>query len=105
MSSLGAQSKEGTPPRPAEYVGLRTALKILEKAQASKEQVCSLLRISAQTYENVRKDAAPKPIRPDEYLLDRLSLVLNIHAALRATFENPENVYSFVTASNHNDFS
>jgi hypothetical protein len=33
--------------------------------------------------------------------LKRISYVLNIHAALRKQFQNPENVSNFMTAINH----
>jgi hypothetical protein len=36
--------------------------------------------------------------------LERISLVLNIHATLRLVFENPDNAYGFASMPNHNDF-
>ena len=36
--------------------------------------------------------------------MQRISFVLNIHAALRLVFDNPENVYGFPTMGNDNDF-
>lgn len=43
-------------------------------------------------------------MRLDVDQLYRMSLVLNIHAALKMTFSNDLNVYRFPSLSNHNDF-
>ncbi|MEH6576945.1 MAG: antitoxin Xre/MbcA/ParS toxin-binding domain-containing protein [Amphritea sp.] len=44
-------------------------------------------------------------ILADEQDLDlRISYILNIHARLRTLFENPDNVYGFMSYPNHNDF-
>ncbi len=40
----------------------------------------------------------------DEDQLTRISLVLNIHAALRVLFDNPKNLYGFMSMDNHDDF-
>lgn len=36
--------------------------------------------------------------------MQRISLVLNIHAALRLVFDNPENVYGFPSMENRHEF-
>ncbi|MNY55821.1 hypothetical protein D3C86_1918320 [compost metagenome] len=36
--------------------------------------------------------------------MQRISFVLNMHAALRLVFDNPENVYGFAAMANHNAF-
>jgi len=36
--------------------------------------------------------------------MQRISFMLNIHAALRTVFDNPDNVYGFPSKVNHNDF-
>ena len=36
--------------------------------------------------------------------LERISYILNIHAALRVLFDNPENVYGFMSMENHNPY-
>jgi mannose/fructose/N-acetylgalactosamine-specific phosphotransferase system component IID len=71
--------------------GLRAAVAILEKWQASIDQACRILRISRSTH-----------VRADQ--MQRISFVLNIHAALRLVFDNPENVYGFPAMVNHNEF-
>jgi hypothetical protein len=40
----------------------------------------------------------------DRDQLTRISFVLNIHAALRVIFDNPDNVYGFMRMANHNEF-
>ncbi|MEK1942083.1 MAG: antitoxin Xre-like helix-turn-helix domain-containing protein [Pseudomonas sp.] len=85
-------------------IGLRAALNILEKWQASVEQVGQILRISRSTYTRARQGDSQWTVSLDADQLQRISLVLNIHAALRLVFDNPENVYGFVTMTNHNTF-
>src|SRR5690606_20237962 len=76
-------------------IGLRAAVNILEKWQATTEQACSILRISRSTHARakLRNDAWSVNLDPDQ--MQRVSFVLNIHAALRLLFDNPENVYGF----------
>tara|TARA_Y100000758_G_scaffold254178_1_gene190896 strand:+ start:206 stop:595 length:390 start_codon:yes stop_codon:yes gene_type:complete len=82
-------------------VGLRTALTILGKWQTSTDQAGNILRISRSTISRARTD---KAVSLDEDQLKRVSLVLNIHSALRMLFDNPANVYGFMRMENHNEF-
>lgn len=84
--------------------GLRAALRILEKWQASSEQACQILRISRSTYTRARQAEPTRAMALDLDQLERISFVLNIHAALRVIFDNPENVYGFPSLENHNPF-
>lgn len=84
--------------------GLRAALNILEKWGASFEQVGRILRISRSTYTRARQQGSAWSVSLDADQLQRISLVLNIHAALRLVFDNPENVYGFARMENHNEF-
>lgn len=77
-------------------VGLRTALNILDRWQASSEQSCRILRISRSTYARALQKDPAWSVSLDTDQLQRISLVLNIHSALRVVFDNPENVYGFV---------
>ena len=36
--------------------------------------------------------------------VERISYILNIHAALRIVFDNPENVYGFMSMPNNNSY-
>lgn len=81
--------------------GLRAAIRILEKWGATQEQLSGVLRISRSTYDYAMESKlSGVSMGPDQ--LTRISLILNIHAALRTVFESPENVYGFMTRENHN---
>ena len=82
-------------------VGLRTALNILTKWKTSTEQAGNILRVSRSTISRARTD---KAVSLDEDQLKRVSLVLNIHSALRMLFDNPANVYGLMQMENHNEF-
>jgi hypothetical protein len=84
--------------------GLRAALNILDKWGASSEQACRVLRISRSTYTRARQRDSQWSVGLDADQLQRISLVLNIHAALRLVFDNPENVYGFPSMENRNEF-
>ena len=87
----------------AAAVGLKAAVRILEKWRASGEQGEAILRVSHSTYARARRgDLAA--IKLDSDQLTRISYVLNIHAALRMIFDNPDNLYGFVNMVNHNPF-
>ena len=85
-------------------VGLRAALKVLDKWKASSEQACRILRISRSTYTRARQGDPAWSVSLDADQLQRISMVLNIHATLRLLFDNPENVYGFPAMANHNAF-
>lgn len=84
--------------------GLRVAVGILEKWQASGEQACRVLRISRSTYTRAKQGGSQWSVSLDADQMQRISFVLNIHAALRLVFDNPENVYGFATMANDNSF-
>lgn len=84
--------------------GLRAALNILDKWKASCEQACRILRISRSTYTRAKQRDSEWTIGLDSDQLQRISIVLNIHAALRLVFDNPENVYGFPSMKNDNEF-
>jgi hypothetical protein len=84
--------------------GLCTGVGILDKWSASSEQACNILRISRSTYTRTKQRAAGWSISLDADQMQRISFVLNIHAALRQIFDNPQNVYGFPSMPNNNDF-
>ncbi|MBB3105394.1 hypothetical protein [Azomonas macrocytogenes] len=84
--------------------GLRAALNILDKWKASCEQACRVLRISRSTYNRARQRDSEWAVGLDFDQMQRISIVLNIYAALRLVFDNPENVYGFPSLKNHNEF-
>ncbi|MBN2993575.1 hypothetical protein JWR97_22520 [Pseudomonas cedrina subsp. fulgida] len=84
--------------------GLRAAVGILEKWQASSDQACRVLRISRSTFTRAKQGDAGWSVSLDSDQMQRISFVLNIHAALRLVFDNPENVYGFPAMANDNAF-
>ncbi|ROM20502.1 hypothetical protein BK645_30060 [Pseudomonas protegens] len=84
--------------------GLRTATLVLEKWQASNIQICKILRISRSTLSRTKQGDGQFTVRLDSDQMKRISLVLNIHAALRTIFDNPKNLYGFPSLANQNDF-
>ncbi|HDS1802298.1 TPA: hypothetical protein QEM76_005108 [Pseudomonas putida] len=96
-------SQYSPPSQEKAAVGLKVALRILEGWHATTVQICSILRISSATYR--RASRAPTSARKlDLDQQQRVSLVLNIHAALRSVFDNPANVSGFTRLPNHNVF-
>lgn len=89
--------------RAAAAAGLKAAVRILDKWQASGEQGEAILRVSHSTYARARRGDLAE-IKLDSDQLTRISYLLNIHAALRMIFENPENLYGFVNLVNHNPY-
>ncbi|SES29508.1 MULTISPECIES: antitoxin Xre-like helix-turn-helix domain-containing protein [Halopseudomonas] len=83
-------------------VGLRTAVTIMERWGASREQMSRILRVSGSTL--ARAKAGNGTIALDNDQLDRISYVLNIHGTLRLIFDNPDNVYGFLKLPNDNAF-
>lgn len=84
--------------------GLKAALNILDKWKASSEQACRILRISRSTYTRARQGDPTWSVSLDSDQLQRISMVLNIHATLRLLFDNPDNLYGFPAMANHNAF-
>lgn len=95
-----AESRSAAPKSNA-GVGLKTAINIMEKWGVSGETGSRILRVSRSTYSRAKRD---ENVSLDRDQLTRVSLVLNIHAALRVLFENPENLYGFMRMKNHNPF-
>ena len=86
-------------------IGLCAAISILDKWGASAKQACAILRISPSIYARAKnKDDSDWTVNLDVDVMRRISLVLNIHSALRLIFDNPENVYGFVGMKNDNEF-
>jgi len=86
-------------------IGLRAAINILDKWGAGVTQTSSVLRISASTFASVQsKEDTDWSTSFDADVMQRISLVLNIHSALRSIFDNPDNVYGFAGMRNDNYF-
>jgi hypothetical protein len=85
-------------------IGLRTAITILEKWGASIDQASRTLGMSCHVYSQVRESLGGQGLSLEIEQIDRIGVVLNIHATLCLLFENPENVYGFPAMPNHNPF-
>lgn len=84
--------------------GLQAAISILKRWGATGEQAAAILSISRNTYDRARQEDPCWQVSLDADQLTRIRLVLNMHAALRVLFDNPENLYGFMAMANHNDF-
>jgi hypothetical protein len=98
MATLEAPTQD----RAKSAAGLRAAVTILDRWGASGEQAAAILRVSRSTYARARRQDAEWRVSLDEDQLTRISLVLNIHATLRVLFDNPDNLYGFMSMANHN---
>ena len=83
-------------------VGLKTALTILDKWGCTAEQVQKILQVSRPAYYKYRKNPDQANLTQDQ--VERISYLLNIHASLRTLFENPKNVYGFMSLKNDNPY-
>ncbi len=84
--------------------GLQAAVTILGKWGASSEQGTAILRVSPDFYRVPGAVIQNGRSNLDEDQLTRISYLLNIHAALRVIFDNPDNLYGFMAMTNHNEF-
>ena len=80
----------------------KAALNILDKWGCTSTQKYQILGMGRSAFFNAQKD--PEHVRLSQDQLTRASYVLNIHAALRTVFENPENVYGFMAMPNNNPY-
>lgn len=80
---------------------LRVAVNILRKWGMTTEQMTTILGVSSASINRVKNKSVISLTRDQ---LERISYVLNIHAALKLVFDNPENTYNFVNMANHNPY-
>jgi hypothetical protein len=81
---------------------IEPVLNILNKWGCSQNDKISLLDVSQATLSRMMNQ--PEKVRLSKDLMTRMSLILNIHQALRLIFNNPENVYGFMSMKNNNPF-
>ncbi|MDH0896532.1 MULTISPECIES: hypothetical protein [unclassified Pseudomonas] len=84
--------------------GLRAALNVIELWRGTLDQTCRILHISQSIYASAKQQEPEWSVVLDCEQLQRISLVLNTHAALGTIFTNPDNIYGFPSMVNHNDF-
>lgn len=77
---------------------LETALKILDRWQCTNAEIKVLLGIDDSMLDKFQQEPRSAVVGPD--IIVRVSVVLNIHAALRELFIDPESVYGWVRKQN-----
>ncbi|MCG8519805.1 antitoxin Xre-like helix-turn-helix domain-containing protein [Marinobacter sp. CA1] len=82
--------------------GLKVVFNILDKWGCSITQIQHILGISRAALYRYRQNPQSASLSRDQ--LERLSYVLNIHASLRTLFDNPKNVYGFMSLPNDNPY-
>lgn len=100
--TLAAQQAIPAPSQDMVSKSLRAALNILDKWGCSPEQAWNILGMKRSTYYRYREAGVKPRLSRDQ--VERASYILNIHAALRLVFDNPENVYGFMSMENHNPY-
>lgn len=93
-----ANSTASTHASRMDQAGLRAAVRILRKWDLSESEVHQVLALGKAISSGTWRDLSCL----SEAQRLRVSYVLNIHATLRSTFTNPENVYGFMSARNNN---
>jgi hypothetical protein len=83
-------------------VAIKEIHNILNKWGCSLKQQALILDIGQVYYDEYLKDINKTSLSYEQ--LKRISYILNIHVALRVLFDNPENVYGFMSMNNHNVF-
>lgn len=79
---------------------LKAVFNILDRWNCSNEQQRALLQLPRSSYYKLRSNLEGAKLNADQ--VERISYLLNIHAALRLIFENPENVYGYMGMQNDN---
>jgi hypothetical protein len=77
---------------------LEAVFNILAKWECTSEEKIKLLGLTRSTYFKYLKN--PSSANIDVNLLERLSYLLNIHAALRILFTDPDSVYTWIKKTN-----
>lgn len=85
-----------------DLVIIRAAFNILDKWQCTPEQQQNILQISKAAFYKYRSETGSISLSKDQK--ERISYLLNMHAALRIVFDNPANVYGFMRMANHNPY-
>lgn len=83
--------------------GLKAAFNILDNWGCKVEQQRAILDIGPKaTFYKYKSN--PETANLSQGQLERLSYLVNIHAHLRVLFENPANVYGFMSMPNDNPY-
>lgn len=80
----------------------KVVLNIFDKWQCTTEEALTLLGLKRSTW--FKYKSAPEKASYSHDITERISYILNIHAALRILFSNPESVYQWVRKPNKAPF-
>ncbi|MFA5960962.1 MAG: MbcA/ParS/Xre antitoxin family protein [Tatlockia sp.] len=80
----------------------KVVLAILDKWQCGAEEIQTLLGLKRSTF--FKYKSLPEKASISKDLAERLSYILNIHAALRILFSNPDSIYGWVRKPNQAPF-
>lgn len=80
----------------------KVVLNIFDKWHCSTEESLTLLGLKRSTWFKYKSAPESASFSPD--LKERISYILNIHAALRILFSKPESVYAWVRKPNQAPF-
>ncbi|MFV7771682.1 MbcA/ParS/Xre antitoxin family protein [Shewanella marisflavi] len=83
-------------------VGFDAAVAIMKHWKCKTDDMLNILRINRSSFFSYKSGKGEFTLDRDQ--LTRISYVLNIHAALRTVFSNPENVYGFMKMVNNNPY-
>lgn len=98
-----ASSVPTTSSREQGAIALKVALRILQQWGVPNDTQEAILGFSSRSaFYKAKSEPEGANLSRDQ--LERISYLLNMHAALRTVFENPENVYGFMSMVNNNEF-
>lgn len=80
----------------------KVVLNIFDKWQCTTEEALTLLGLKRSTW--FKYKGSPEKASFSHDLIERISYILNIHAALRILFSKPESVYGWVRKPNKAPF-
>lgn len=92
----------GFKPQELAVAGFKAADRILTSWGCTTQQVQAILKLSKSSYHKFKSHPELTKLGDDQ--MERISHLLNIHAALRMVFSNPQNVSRFMGSANNNDF-
>jgi len=87
----------------AAATAIKMAARILSSWGATYDQAAAVLRISRSVYAKAINGALSE-VKLDRDQVQRTALVVDMHAAIRTVFSNPDNVKQFMGLPNNNPF-
>jgi uncharacterized protein (DUF2384 family) len=89
-------------PQKLAIAGFKAADRVLASWGCTTQQVQAILKLSKSSYHKFKSHPELTKLGDDQ--MERISHLLNMHAALRMVFSNPQNVSGFMDSPNNNDF-